>query len=121
LDRVREALRARHYSLRTEASYTGWIRRFILFHPKRHPAEMGEVEINRFLTHPAVGRDMSAATQNQAMSAILFLYQKVLEKDLGPLEGLVRAKKPARLPVVLSREEVRALLEGMSGPARPAM
>ncbi len=76
---------------------------------------MGALEINRFLTHLAVGQEVSASTQNQALSAILFLYEKVLEKDLGPLEGVVRAKKPVRLPVVLSREEVRSLVQRMSG------
>jgi integron integrase len=115
LDRVREAIRARHYSLRTEEAYVGWVRRFILFHHKRHPAEMGEPEINQFLTHLAVAENVAASTQNQALSAILFLYEKVLERDLARLTGVVRAKKPTRLPVVLSREEVRALLEQMSG------
>ncbi len=115
LDRVRDAIRARHYSLRTEEAYAGWVRQFVLFHNKRHPSEMGALEINRFLTHLAVGQEVSASTQNQALSAILFLYEKVLEKDLGPLEGVVRAKKPVRLPVVLSREEVRSLVQRMSG------
>jgi len=118
LDRLRDAIRTRHYSLRTEEAYVGWVRRFILFHRKRHPAEMGEAEINQFLTHLAVTRDVSASTQNQALSGILFLYQQVLEKDLGPLEGLVRAKKPLRLPVVLGREEVRALVQRMPGTPR---
>jgi integron integrase len=115
LDRLREAIRARHYSLRTEEAYVGWVRRFILFHNKRHPAEMGEPEINRFLTHLAVAENVAASTQNQALSAILFLYQAVLEKDLDRLDGVVRAKKPKRLPVVLTRDEVRALLGRMSG------
>jgi integron integrase len=115
LDRVREALRARHYSLRTEESYTGWIRRFILFHQKRHPAEMGEAEVNQFLTHLAVKVNVAASTQNQALSAILFLYQVVLDRDLDNLEGVVRAKKPARLPVVLTRDEVRSVLRLISG------
>lgn len=114
LDRVREAIRARHYSLRTEESYTAWIRRFILFHHKRHPAEMGEAEVNQFLTHLAVKMNVAASTQNQALSAILFLYQVVLDRDLDNLEGVVRAKKPARLPVVLTREEVRAVLGEIS-------
>ena len=115
LDRVRDAIRARHYSLRTEEAYVGWVRRFVLFHNKRHPSEMGAVEINRFLTHLAVSQDVSASTQNLALSAILFLYEKVLEKGVGSLESLVRARKPVHLPVVLSREEVRALLQRMSG------
>jgi integron integrase len=112
---VRAAIRARHYSLRTEEAYVGWIRRFILFHHKRHPAEMGEPEINQFLTHLAVSADVAASTQNQALSAILFLYQAVLETDLDRIEGVVRAKKPRRLPEVLTREEVRASLHRMSG------
>jgi Phage integrase, N-terminal SAM-like domain len=115
LDRVRAAIRARHYSIRTEEAYVGWIRRFILFHNKRHPAEMGESEINQFLTHLAVREAVAASTQNQALSAILFLYQEVLERDLDRIDGVVRAKKPARLPVVLTRDEVRALLGRMSG------
>ena len=115
LDRAREAIRARHYSLRTEEAYVGWVRRFILFHNKRHPAEMGEPEANRFLTHLAVAENVSASTQNQALAAILFLYQAVLEKDLDRIDGVVRAKKPKRLPVVLTRDEVRAVLGRMSG------
>jgi integron integrase len=115
LDRVRGAIRARHYSLRTEEAYVSWIRRFILFHHKRHPAEMGEPEINQFLTHLAVAENVAASTQNQALSAILFLYQEVLEADLDRVEGVVRAKKPRRLPEVLTREEVRACLNCMSG------
>jgi len=100
LDRVRAAIRARHYSLRTEEAYVGWVRRFILFHRKRHPAEMGEAEINQFLTHLAVAENVAASTQNQALSAILFLYQEVLDRALDRLEGLVRAKKPKRVPVI---------------------
>ena len=120
LDRVRDAIRARHYSLRTEEAYVGWVRRFIVFHNKRHPAEMGESEINRFLTHLAVAENVAASTQNQALSAILFLYQAVLEKDLDRIDGVVRAKKPKRLPVVLTRDEVRSLLGRMSGTAKLA-
>jgi site-specific recombinase XerD len=92
LDRVRSAIRTRHYSLRTEEAYVGWIRRFILFHNKRHPAEMGESEINQFLTHLAVAENLAASTQNQALSAILFLYQEVLGRDLDRIEGVVWAK-----------------------------
>jgi Phage integrase, N-terminal SAM-like domain len=98
LDRVRSAIRTRHYSIRTEEAYIGWIRRFILFHQKRHPAEMSESEINQFLTHLAVRENVAASTQNQALSAILFLYQEVLERDLDRIDGVVRAKKPVRLP-----------------------
>ena len=99
LDRVREAIRVRHYSLRTEQSYIQWIRRFILFHDKRHPDAMGEPEISAFLSHLAVDRKVSASTQNQALSAILLLYQKVLEHKLDWLDDVVRAKRPRRLPV----------------------
>ena len=120
LDRVRDAIRARHYSLRTEEAYVGWVRRFILFHNKRHPAEMGEAEINRFLTHLAVAENVAASTQNQALAAILFLYQAVLAKDLDRIDGIVRAKKPKRLPVVLTRDEVRALLGRISGTPKLA-
>ena len=103
LDRVREAIRVRHYSLRTEQSYIQWIRRFILFHDKRHPETMGEPEISAFLSHLAVDRKVSPSTQNQALSAILFLYQKVLEQKLDWLHDVVRAKRPRRFPVVLTQ------------------
>jgi integron integrase len=115
LDQVREAVRARHYSRRTEKTYVDWIKRFILFHGKRHPVEMGEPEINQFLTDLAVNRKVSASTQNQALSAILFLYQHVLKKPLEWVSPAVRAKKPKRLPVVLTREEVKAIIVGMDG------
>src|SRR3954470_23572873 len=105
LDRVRDALRVRHMSLRTEKAYLHWIRRYILFHGKRHPQEMGEAEINAFLTHLAVDGQVSASTQTQALCALLFLYRTVLEKEVGELEGLVRAKRRRELPVVLSAEE----------------
>ncbi len=108
----------RHYSLRTEESYVAWIRRFILFHGKRHPLEMGAAEINAFLTHLAVEGRVSASTQNQAFSALLFLYLKVLEVDPGRIAGAVRAKRPKRLPVVLSPEEVRRTLAEMEGTCR---
>lgn len=115
LDRVRAAIRARHYSRRTEAAYVGWVRRFVLFHGKRHPEELGEAEITAFLTHLAVKAHVSASTQNQALSALLFLYRDVLARNLEWLDGVVRAKRPARLPVVLSREEAAALLRGLQG------
>lgn len=118
LDRVRTACRLRHYSLRTEEAYVHWIRRFILFHGKRHPLEMGADEINAFLTHLAVDGHVSASTQNQAFSALLFLYQKVLEVDPGRIAGVVRAVRPKRLPVVLSREEVQRVLAELTGPYR---
>ena len=110
LDRVRAAVRARHFSYRTEEAYVAWIRRYILFHGKRHPAEMGAPEITRFLTALAVEGRVAASTQTQALSALLFLYRHVLELDLPWLEGVVRAKRPQRLPIVLTREEIRAVL-----------
>jgi integron integrase len=115
LNRVRGACRIRHYSIRTEESYVDWIKRFILFHDKRHPLEMGAAEINAFLTHLAVDGHVSASTQNQAFSALLFLYQKVLEVDPGRIAGVVRAVRPKRLPVVLTRDEVRRVIEQLDG------
>ena len=118
LDRVREALRARHYSRRTEEAYIAWIRRYIFFHGKRHPAEMGGPEVTRFLTALAVERRVAASTQNQALSALLFLYRDVLGVELPWLEDVVRAKRPERLPIVLTRDEVRALIERLPGTPR---
>jgi integron integrase len=118
LDRVRDALRARHYSGRTEDAYVGWIRRYIFFHGKRHPAELGAPEVTRFLTSLATDGRVAASTQNQALSALLFLYRDVLAVDLPWLDGVVRAKRPERLPVVLTREEVRAVLQRLEGAPR---
>lgn len=115
LDAVREAIRVRHYSRRTERSYVGWIRRFVLFHGRRHPKDLGEREVEAFLSHLAVAGHVSASTQNQALSALLFLYRHVLGEQLPWLEGVVRAKRPARLPVVLDRREVQAVLAGVTG------
>jgi integron integrase len=115
LDQVRQAIRARHYSKRIEKTYADRIKRFIFFHAKRHPLEMGEPEINQFLTDLAVNKKVSASTQNQALSAILFLYQRVLEKPLEWVNPAVRAKKPKRLPVVLTRQEVKTILDSMDG------
>jgi len=115
LDAVRFRIRARHYSLRTEEAYVGWIRRFIVFHGKRHPRDLGEQEINAFLTHLAVKDKVAASTQSQALAALLFLYRHVLEIPFPKLESLIRAKRPRRLPVVLTREEVRAVLERLEG------
>jgi site-specific recombinase XerD len=112
---VREEIRKRHYSRRTEKSYIGRIRRFILFHGKRHPAEMGEAEISRFLSHLAVTGKVSASTQNQALSALFFLYRQVLCREVEWEEGVVRAKRPLHLPIVLTREEVRAVLGRLQG------
>jgi integron integrase len=114
LERTRELIRVRQYSLATEKVYLEWMRRFILFHGKRHPAEMGKQEVEAFLTHLAVNRAVSPATQNQALQALLFLYKQVLEVDLPWLEGVVRARPKRRLPVVLSKNEVRDLLSHMS-------
>ncbi|MGH8059658.1 MAG: phage integrase N-terminal SAM-like domain-containing protein, partial [Candidatus Entotheonellia bacterium] len=115
LDQVRGAIRTRHYSVRTEEAYVSWIRRFILFHGKRHPLEMGEDEITRFLSALAVHEHVSASTQNQALCALLFLYRHVLDQNLGWLENLVRAKRPQRVPVVWTRSEVKALLGALKG------
>lgn len=117
LDQVRAAIRTRHYSYRTEEAYIGWIRRFILFHRKRHPAEMGGTEVSAFLTSLAVERRVAASTQNQALAAILFLYKHVLGRDLGWVDDIVRAKRPERLPVVLTHEEVARLLAAVDGVA----
>jgi integrase len=115
LDRVRGAIRARHYSRRTEKAYVGWIRRYIFFHGKRHPAEMGGPEVARFLTSLALQDHVSASTQNQAFSALLFLYREILARDLGGLPEVARAKRPPRLPLVLSRDEVSAILRHLHG------
>jgi len=114
LDQVRNAMRLKHYSLRTEETYVDWITRFILFHNKRHPKDMSNAEVEAFLTHLAVDLNVAASTQNQALSALLFLYREVLKKDLGPVDS-VRAKKPKRLPTVMSREEARKVIGCMSG------
>jgi integron integrase len=115
LDRVRLALRTRHYSARTEKAYVGWIRRFILFHGKRHPDLLGEPDIAAFLSSLASESNLSASSQNQALAALLFLYQEVLGRGLAWLGELVHAKRPATVPVVLSRGEARALLESLDG------
>src|ERR1700693_3832153 len=110
LDQVRDRIRFRHYSIRTEQAYVDWIRRFIRFHGKRHPATMGAAEVELFLTDLAVVHNVSASTQNQAKSSLLFLYKDVLCDELPWLDGVERAKKPIRLPVVLTRREVFAVL-----------
>jgi len=117
LDQVRAAIRVRHYSPRTEEAYVAWIRRFILFYGKRHPREMGAAEVVAFLSHLAVRDQVSASTQNQALGALVFLYRRVLDRPLGDLQGVVHAKMPERLPVVLSRAEVRAVLAQLRGSA----
>jgi integron integrase len=115
LDVVRTRIRAKRYSYRTEEQYVDWIRRFILFSGKRHPAEMSAPEVARYLTHLAVERKVSASTQNQALAAILFLYRQVLEVNLPWLDNVVRARAPQHVPVVLSRKEVQALLAQLDG------
>src|SRR5262249_24883013 len=118
LDRVRAVLRISHYSRRTEEAYVRWIRRFIFLHGKRHPAELGGPEVTAFLTSLAVDGRVAASTQNQALSALLFLYRDVLEVELPWLDGIVRARRPVRLPVVLTRDEVRAAIERLDGAPR---
>jgi integrase len=119
MDLVRSRIRTLHYSLRTEQSYTHWIRRFILFHDKRHPRDMGATEVEAFLSALAVDRNASASTQKQALAALLFLYREVLALDLPWLDGITRAKQRERLPVVLTRSEVMMrvlnLMEGAHG------
>jgi integron integrase len=115
--RVHEAIRSRHYSLRTEEAYVMWIKRFIFFHNKRHPSSMGGEEVNAFLTYLAVDQNVSASTQNQALSALLFLYRHVLDEALPWIKDLIRVSRPARLPVVMTPEEVRLVLARMAGPA----
>jgi site-specific recombinase XerD len=112
---VRWHLRVKHYSIRTEEAYTDWIRRFILFHRKRHPIDMGEQEIAAFLTHLAVDRHVAASTQNQALSALLFLYQEVLGRKLDFIGNVERVRRPAKLPVVFTREEAQAVLARLTG------
>ena len=118
LDRVRLAARLRHYSPRTEESYVAWVRRFILFHDKRHPKDMGAAEVIAFLSHLAVQRRVSASTQNQALGALVFLYRHVLDRELEGLDSAVRASRQRPLSVVLSRDEVRHVLDRLHGTAR---
>lgn len=115
LDQVQAVLRAKHYSIRTERVYLDWIKRYILFHGKAHPAQMGAAEVEAFLSHLAVAGNVSASTQNQAKSALLFLYREVLALELPWLENVTRAKTPQRLPVVLTVSEVRSVLSRLDG------
>ena len=117
-DRVREEIRLRHYSIRTKEAYVQWIRRFIVFHGKRHPLEMGGAEMAAFLTHLAVEGKVAAATQNQALNALVFLYREVSKRKVEDLGDLVRAKKPRRLPVVLTPSEVSSVLSRLTGVHR---
>jgi integron integrase len=117
LDRMCEVLRVKHYSIRTEQTYVNWAKRYILFHDKRHPKDMGCQEIAAFLTHLAVQRNVAASTQNQALCALLFLYKEVLHQDVGPVDA-VRAKKPKRLPTVLTKDEVERVIAAVTGTHR---
>jgi site-specific recombinase XerD len=114
VERVRDAIRLKHYSIHTEQAYVNWIKRYITFHNVRHPAEMGAPQVQAFLTHLAVEGNVAASTQNQALSALLFLYTKVLHQDLGPIDAM-RAKKPKRLPSVLTKGEIHRVLGYLSG------
>ena len=118
LEQVRQLLRLRHYSLRTEEAYLAWIRRYILFHGKRHPRDLGESDVSAFLSSLATDGRVAASTQNQALSALLFLYKEVLERELAFIGGVVRVKRPPKLPVVLAPKEVRAVLAQLKGQYR---
>jgi integron integrase len=118
LDQVRQLMRLRHYSSRTEQAYIGWIRRYILFHGKRHPNELGERDVSTFLSSLAINGRVAAATQNQALNALLFLYKEVLKRELGFVPGALRVKRPPKVPVVLSPEEVRTVLSQLDGKYR---
>ena len=118
LDQVRDVIRKRHYSIRTEEAYVQWIKRFILFHGKRHPKDMGEKEIAAYISYLASHGKVASSTQNQALNAIIFLYKQVLKIEIGDLGRMERAKKPERLPVVLSKNEVKEVLAGLSGQFR---
>lgn len=115
MEQIRSALRVRHYSIRTEQAYVHWIKRFIHFHDLRHPAEMGEQEVADFLSHLAVHDRVAASTQNQALNALVFLYKHALGRPLGDIVGAVRAKRPQRLPVVLTQDEVREIFKHLDG------
>ncbi len=115
LDQFRDTIRVRHYSIRTEQAYVQWVKRFILFHNKRHPKEMGRKEVEAFLTNLAVTEKVSASTQNQALNAIVFFYREMMQREVGMLEGVVRAKRSERIPVVFSRGEAKAVLDQLEG------
>ena len=118
LDQVRDVIGRKHFSIRTEQTYVEWIKRYIFFHGKRHPNEMAEAEITAFLTHLARAGKVAASTQNQALSALLFLYREVLQQNIGRLHQVERAKRPARLPIVLTKDEVRRLFAHLHGTNR---
>ncbi len=115
LEKVRQLMRVQHYAIRTELSYIQWIKRFILFHDKRHPSEMGEAEVAAFLTHLSVDRNVAPATQGQALNALVFLYRKVLNRPLDEIHGIVRSKRKSKIPVVLTQLEVASLLSNLEG------
>jgi len=115
LDQVRDVIRRRHYSIRTEQAYVDWIKRFILYHDKRHPREMAEEEVTQFLTYLARDRNVASSTQNQALSALLFLYKDVLKQEIGWLKNVERARRPAKLPVVLAHAELKRVFAQMHG------
>jgi len=110
LEQVGIEVQTRHYSRRTEKTYRNWIKQFVLFHNKRHPKQMGEIEVNQFLSHLATRRNVSASTQNQALSAILFLYKNILHKELGDFGDVIRAKHSRKIPVVFTKDEVKRIL-----------
>jgi integrase len=116
LQQISNRMRLQNYAIRTEQTYLGWIKRFILYHDKRHPAEMGEIEVANYLTHLAVDRNVSPATQGQALNALVYLYAKIFENPLGDITGLIRPKKKQKFPVVLSQAEVARLLSYLEGP-----
>ncbi len=115
LDQVRDVIRKKHYSIRTEQAYVDWARRYILFHKKHHPKDMGEKEIAQFISHLATDRKVASSTQNQALNAIVFLYKRVLNIELGDFGHMERAKKPEKLPTVMARTEVNKVISSMSG------
>jgi integron integrase len=115
LDQVRNVIRKKHYSIRTEQAYVDWVRRYILFHKKHHPKDMGEKEVAQFISHLATDRRVASSTQNQALNAIVFLYKRVLNIELGDFGHMERAKKPEKLPTVMARKEVNQVLSSMSG------
>jgi len=115
LEQLRDKIRMKHYSIRTEKAYVGWNLRYIFFHNKRHPKEMGAREIEQFLSHLAVQKNVAASTQNQALSAILFLYKEVLGINVSWLEDVTRAKRPEKLPVVFTRDEARSVMAHLDG------
>ena len=114
LDQVRQVIRKKHYSIRTEQAYADWIKRFILFHGKKHPKDMGEAEISQYISYLAVKKNVAASTQNQALNAIVFLYKQVLKRELGDFGRMERAKRPKRLPTVLTKDEANLVLTVMS-------